>query len=94
MRLRATHFSNLQSNGEIFALSAGVSVAPGVDLEFSGGRLDETNVSPSLDRDLTWFGLGVNAAIGKRWYLLFSYERDTGTFEEQDQLYMSVTYRF
>lgn len=94
MRLRATHFSNLQSKGEIYALSAGVSVAPGVELEFSGGRLDETNVSPSLDRDMTWYGLGANAAIGRHWYLLLSFERDTGTFEEQDQFYLSVMYRF
>jgi hypothetical protein len=94
VRLRGTHFSNLESKGELYALSTGVSVASGVHLEVSGGRLDETNVDPAIDRQLTWYGLELNAAIGRRWYILFSVQRDRGNFEEQDQVYASVMYRF
>jgi len=94
VRLRGTHFSNLQSNGDLYALSAGSAVGGGVHLDVSGGRLDETNVSPALDRNLTWYGLNLDATIGRHWYLLLSLERDTGTFEDQDQVYASVMYRF
>jgi len=94
VRVRGTHFSNLQSNGDLYALSTGVTVVSGVELELAGGRLDESNVDPALDRNLTWYGLEMNAAIGRHWYLLLSLERDSGTFEEQDQVYAGVTYRF
>ncbi len=67
---------------------------PACTSSFAGGRLDETNVDPALDRHLTWYGLDLDAAIGRHWYLLLSVERDSGTFEEQDQVYASVMYRF
>jgi hypothetical protein len=94
VRLRGTHFSNLQSNGDLYALSTGVSVASGVHFEFAGGRLDELNVDPALDRHLSWYGLDMDAAIGRHWSILLSLERDSGTFENQDQVYASVMYRF
>jgi len=94
VRLRGTHFSNLQSKGELYALSTGVTVYPGVSFEFAGGRLDELNVDPAIDRHLTWYGLDMDVAIGHHWYFLLSLERDKGTFENQDQVYTSVMYRF
>lgn len=94
VRLRGTHFSNLESSGELYALSTGVTVASRVHFEFAAGRLEELNVDPALDRRLTWYGLDMDAAIGRHWYLLLSLERDTGTFQDQDQVYAGVTYRF
>lgn len=94
VRLRGTHFSNLQSNGNLYALSTGATVASGLHLEVSGGRLDETNVDPLLDRHSTWYGLDLDAAIGRRWYLLLSVQRDQGNFETQDQVYARASYRF
>jgi hypothetical protein len=93
VRLRGTHFSNLQSNGDIYALSTELTAAA-VHLVLSGGRLDEMNVDPGLDRHLTWYTLDLDAPIGRHWYLLLSLERDTGTFEDQDQVYGSVMFRF
>lgn len=52
------------------------------------------NVDPALDRHLTWYGLNMDAAIGRHWSLPLSLERDSGTFENQDQGYASVMYRF
>jgi hypothetical protein len=94
VRLRGTHFSNLQSKGELYALSTGVTVSPGVSFELAGGRIDEMNVDPAIDRHVSWYGLNMDAAIAKHWYLLLSLERDSGTFENQDQVYSSVMYRF
>ena len=94
MRLRGTHFSNLQSNGDLYALSTDVTVSPGVQFTFAGGSLDELNVDPALDRHLSWYGLDMNAAIGRHWSILLSLERDSGTFENQDQVYAGVMYRF
>jgi len=94
VRLRGTHFSNLQSDGDLYALSTDVTVASGIHFDFAGGLLDELSVDPALDRHLTWYGLDMDAAIGRRWYLLLSLERDSGTFENQDQVYASVMYRF
>jgi len=36
----------------------------------------------------------MDAAIGRRWSILLSLERDSGTFENQDQVYAGVMYRF
>lgn len=94
VRLRGTHFSNLESSGDLYALSIGVNVSSGVHFEFAGGRLDELNVDPALDRHLSWYGLDMDAAIGRRWSILLSLERDSGTFENQDQVYAGVIYRF
>jgi hypothetical protein len=94
VRLRGTHYSNLQSSGDIYGLAADVSVASGVHFSFAGGRLQDTNVDPALDRHLTWYGLDMDASIGRHWYLLLSAERDTGTFEDQDQISASVMFRF
>ena len=94
VRLRGTHFSNVQSKGNLYALSTGATVGPGLHVELSGGRLDETNVDPSLDRHSTWYGLDLDAAIGRRWYLVLSIARNQGNFEKQDQVYASATYRF
>ena len=94
VRLRGTHYSNLQSNGNLFALSTGASIGAGIHLELSGGRLDEQNVDPWLDRHSTWYGVDLDAPIGRRWYLLLSVQRDQGNFENQDQVYAGVTYRF
>jgi len=94
VRLRGTHFSNLQSSGDLYALSTGVNVSSGVHFEFAGGRLDELNVDPAIDRHLSWYGLDMDAAIGRHWSILLSLERDSGTFENQDQVYAGVMYRF
>ena len=94
VRLRGTHFSNLQSNGDLYALSTDVTVASGVHFNFAGGRLDELNVDPALDRHLSWYGLDMDAAIGQHWTILLSLERDSGTFEDQDRIYAGVMYRF
>ena len=94
VRLRGTHFSNLQSNGDLYALSTDVTVASGVHFNFAGGRLDELNVDPALDRHLSWYGLDMDAAIGRHWSILLSRERDSGTFEDQDRIYTEFMYRF
>ena len=94
VRLRGTHFSNLQSKGDLYALSTDVTVASGVHFTFAGGRLDELNVNPALDRHLSWYGLDMDAAIGQHWSILLSLERDSGTFEDQDRIYAGVMYRF
>jgi len=94
-RLRGTHFSNLRSNGDLFALSSGVSLATRYHLELQGGRLDETNAfDPSLDRHLNWYGLDVDLALGRAWYLLLSIERNDGNLEKNDQAYAGLTVRF
>lgn len=94
VRLRGTHFSNYQSKGNLAALTADVTVVDGVSFGFSGGRLDEMNVEPALDRHLTWYGLDMDVAFGHHWYYLLSLESDSGTFENQLQTYASVMYRF
>jgi len=94
VRVRGTHFSNLDSSGDLYALSTGATVGPGIHLALSGGRLEEANIDPSLDRHSTWYGIDFDAAIGLRWFVLLSVERDQGNMETQDQAYLSVMYRF
>jgi hypothetical protein len=93
--LRSTRYENDLWQGWLHALTAGWQVGPRVAMQLQGGVRDEESLSNSaFDDTMTWYGLDFDFSLGRRWYLLLSAEHTSGDFEELDQLYTSLTYRF
>jgi len=92
---RATSYSNDRLEGWLYSLTAGLDVGRNVGVQFSGGVRDETNLSYEVfDDTMTWFGVDVDVNLGRRWFLIFSGERTDGDFEEVDQFFTRLSYRF
>ena len=93
---RATHYSNEENDGWLYALDIGGDIMNRVHLGVGGGHMEETSArEPALDRQADWYDLEIDVVLGRRWLLLFSGERYIGQdFEDNDQYYASVSYRF
>jgi hypothetical protein len=95
LHTRSTRYTNDRVEGWLHALSAGVAIGQRWYVEVQGGVRDETNLTTSLlDSTLTWYGLGVDVNLGRRWFASVSAETSSGGSEAADQIYSSVTYRF
>ena len=94
-RLRGTSYSNDRSEGWLGVLSAGLNLSQLVYLQIHGGVRDEQNlVNPVFDDQMTWYGLDLDFNLGRRWYLLLSYENTEGDLEALDQFFTRLSYRF
>ena len=51
-------------------------------------------VNDLFDDQMVWYGLDLDVFLGRRWFLLLSAERTDGDFEEVDQYYTRLSYRF
>jgi hypothetical protein len=93
--LRGTRYTNDQSDGWLHALAAGTDLGPRAHLELAIGRVEETATGDtSLDREDDWFGIDLDLLVRRNWFLILSGERYTGTFQDNDQAYAAVSYRF
>ncbi len=93
--LRGTRYTNDRSDGWMYALAGGTDLGRRAHLELAAGRVEETSLDdPTLDRTDDWYGLDVDLLLGRSWYMILSVERYTGTFQDNDQGYAGVTYRF
>ena len=95
LNLRASRYTNELVEGWLGALNAGLELGRRVYLQAYGGVRDEENLALlPADNTLSWFGLDLELALARPWYLLLSAERTDGDFEEVDQYYANVSYRF
>jgi len=91
---RGTRFTSDETEGSLNSLGIGMNLGPVLHLELEGGAIRHTSrITPGLDDNLRWVGLDLDAALGRRWYLLFSAQRNDGDMERNDQVYASVAYR-
>ena len=66
-----------------------------VRLAILGGMRDaESLLNSALDDSVTWYGIDLDVDLGRSLYLLLSAERSEGDFEEVDQLYATLAFRF
>ncbi len=93
--VRATRYTNDRVEGWLYSGSAGTDVGRRVRIEIGGGLREEIAVlDPLAQTRLTWLDVDLDFALGRRWYLLISAERNKGKLDDNEQLYTSVTYRF
>ena len=92
---RTTEYANDHSDGWMHTLTSGLDLGRAAHLELAVGRVEETDKTDStLDRTDDWYGVDVDILLGRHWYLILSKERYTGTFQDNDQSYAAVTFRF
>jgi len=92
---RSTHYTNDNTEGWLHSVAFGFSPLSRLHLELLGGiRTEESRVAGYPDEDTPWYGIDLDLTLGRNWYLLLSAERTDGDFEQYDQFYASVTYRF
>jgi hypothetical protein len=93
--LRTTRYGNDHSDGWLYTLNGGWDLGRRSRMDVSVGRVEETDTNDlALDRSDDWYGIDFNVLVGRNWFLILSWERYTGTFNDNDQGYAAVTYRF
>jgi hypothetical protein len=92
---RGSYYVNQAVEGTIHSANVGVSMSRNARLTLNGGLRDDTNlVDPTLDGRLLWYGIETDFNFGRHWFLMVSSERAEGDTEANDQMYLSMTYRF
>lgn len=92
---RGTVYSNDRLDGWLHSAWLGITLGSRYNLALSAGLRDETGRGGlQLDNQTTWVGLELAVDLGSRWYLLLSVERNDGDLDNNDQGYVSLTYRF
>jgi hypothetical protein len=91
--VRSFEKPRLRSGGSVGDAGAGFDLGLHTRLDFHGGARDETD-AVGQDRSLTWYGLGLDVLLGRRWYYTLAFDRTTGAEEDNDQLYSSLSFRF
>jgi len=92
--LRLTHYSSDLVEGDLLSLSGGLDLTSRLRVELSGGVRDETDVFDNTSRAQTWYGLDLDYRLGRRWYLIGSWQTESGDLERIDQVFPSLSYRF
>jgi len=66
-----------------------------LQLGLNGGVRAEDPLNPLLDsNDVIWYGFDLSMSLGRHWYWSGTFERTDGDFENNDQIYTSLVYRF
>ncbi len=93
--LRTTRYGNDHSDGWLYTLIGGWDLGRRCRMDLSVGRVEETDTEDTaLDRSDDWYGIDLNIVMGRSWFAIVSWERYTGTFNDNDQGYVAATYRF
>jgi hypothetical protein len=93
---RTTVFDNRASRGRLHSLSAGVEVLR-AHVEVTGGvRAETSRLGLAEDSDAQWVSIELDRQIARPWFVLMSWDRDTGSVPGDDttQLHLSLLYRF
>jgi hypothetical protein len=92
---RGTSFNTDLQEGVLASVSTGATFGRYVSLAINGGaRDDNSTIDEELSTTLAWFGVDLDIALARHWYFFLSVERNDGDFEDFDQIFTSVTYRF
>jgi len=92
---RATRYTNDRVEGWLHSMRASVGLGRNANLGLTAGlRDDEAQFAAAPDDTVTWVAIDFDVRLGPDWYFLASVERSEGDFEETDQVYLGVTYRF
>ena len=95
LRTRSTYYTNPQVDGWLHSLSLGTDLAPRLHLELHAGLRRETVPSGLVaGESVNWYGIGLDWYLSRHWFALVSLERTDGAFEDNDQIYASVSLRF
>lgn len=95
VRLRATSWENDRLEGTLLALELWTGLGERVRLGLEGGVRDEDSlVNPLFGDRVTWYGVSLEADLGKRVFATLTLDRSDGDLEELSQLYATLAYRF
>jgi hypothetical protein len=95
VRSRGTRFENDYTEGWLGSASLAFDVAGRVQFSLDGGVRQDRALTPgSPDVSLVWYGIEADVPIGRRWFYLIALERTDGDWEQIEQIYTLLTYRF
>lgn len=95
VRLRSTRYENDRLEGWLHTVDLSIDVVSRLRVAVIGGvREDDSLVNSGLDDSVTWYGLELDVDLGRRLYLMLSAERSEGDYEEFDQFYATLAFRF
>lgn len=92
--LRLTHYSSDLLAGDLVSAYGSVNLSQAVRLQVSAGIREEEDSFDSGPQQETWYGLDLDWQLGRRWYVLGSWNRETGDLEAIDTLYTALSFRF
>ena len=90
---RVTQYANDRVDGWLYAADFGFGLSSGIYVRLGGGRRDEDSVAGIADT-LNWYGVDIDFTLGRHWYLLIAAERTAGDFEEDEQIFTTLSYQF
>jgi hypothetical protein len=92
---RATRYESDRLHGQLFAADVALDLGSHVRMDVEGGmRSDESELNSALDDDVVWFGASVDVDLGRRLWGTLTLDRSQGDFEDVDQVYATLAYRF
>ncbi|MCP3978246.1 MAG: hypothetical protein GY716_02785 [bacterium] len=95
VRTRVSHYTNERVEGQLVSLRVGIDAGSRLRASIGGGaRNEELAQGLGQDSTLTWYGIDLDYAVGRSWYVLLSLERTDSDLEQVDYLHTSVSYRF
>jgi hypothetical protein len=94
VRARMSRYESASSTSDLLSLALGLDPWVGLHLEGSGGSRDTRDLIAAVEERVRWAGADLDVALGQRWYLVASYERDHSDLETLEQLQAGLSWRF
>jgi hypothetical protein len=96
LRSRSTRYTGPTLTGWLHSLALSGDPGERVHVEVNGGVRQELNpmATPVARVWATWVGGDVDLALARSWYIMLSGTRETGGFQQSDQAYAGVSFRF
>jgi hypothetical protein len=96
LRSRTTWYSSIQLTGWLQSVAIGITPGGRLHAELNGGGRQEWNpvVDPPTNAWVTWLGADLDLNLARSWYLVVSANRETGGFDDNDQIYGGMSFRF
>ena len=96
LRTRSTRYVGPDLTGWLHSISLSNGPGDRVSLAVNGGVRQELDpvLNPPTIVWSTWVGFDADVSIARSWYMLLSGTRETGGFENDDQLYAGLSVRF
>ncbi len=94
IRGRYNQYRAVERTGSLQSLGLRIRPAAWMGLEASGGRRQESVGPEAEGRQMSWYALDLDVALGRSVYFLFSGSREQGSLAAGDQVFLSFSYRF
>lgn len=93
--IRATTYSGPYVDGDLYGADVSFQAGTRVRLGARAGMRDETGtfITPGAET-VTWFGADVDVLAGRRGYVTFAWDHTAGDDEDNDQLFLTTSWRF